>query len=83
ANNFPKYEDYVISGGFSRFYYGFWPDKNEKKTEWDVLYAIPTDDPKELQHHLNAHNHMNQGIAQKMALIIYSDGRCDILENHF
>lgn len=81
TNNFPKYENYVISGGFSRFYYGFWPDKNEKKTEWDVLYAIPTNDPKELQHHLNAHNHMNQGIAQVMALIISSDGATKIVRN--
>lgn len=78
-SNFPKYVKYVKTERLGRVYYGLWSDG--KKVEYDVLYAIPTNDPKELQHHLNAHNHMNQGIAQVMALIISSDGATKIVRN--
>ena len=82
VRNFPKYENYIKSKrGFSRVYYGLWPDKSKKKSEWDVLYAIPTDEHEQIQTHLNAHNHMNQGIAQKMALIIDSNGEWETRYN--
>ena len=82
VSSFPKYENYIKSKrGFSSVYYGLWPDSEKKKSEWDVLYAIPTDDHEQIQNHLNAHNHMNQGIAQKMALIIYSNGEWETRDN--
>jgi len=45
------------------------------------LYAIPTDDYEEIQNHLNAHNQINQGIVQVMALIINSNGKDKVLNN--
>lgn len=81
-SNFSKYENYIKNElNHSRFYYGLWPDLEKEKSEWDVLYAIPTDDPEQIQNHLNAHNHMNQGIAQVMALIIDSNGKYKVLKN--
>ncbi len=82
TSNFPKYENYIKNElNHSRFYYGLWPDSKIKKSEWDVLYAIPTDEHEQIQNHLNAHNHMNQGIAQVMALIIDSNGNYIVLKN--
>ena len=79
-SNFPKYENYVKKTlKFSRFYYGLWTDG--KKVEYDVLYVIPTDDFEQIQNHLNAHDQMNQEIAQDMALVIYSDGTYKIIKN--
>lgn len=79
-SNFPNYVKYVKnSGKRDRVYFGLWPDG--KKVEYDVLYAIDTDDYEQIQNHLNAHNHMNQGIAQVMALIISSDGTTKIVKN--
>jgi hypothetical protein len=65
--------------GLGRVYYGLWTDG--KKVEYDVLYAIDTDDYEQIQNHLNGHNHMNQGIAQVMALVISSDGATKIVRN--
>jgi len=82
VSNFLKYENYIKSErGFSRVYYGLWPDSKRNKNERDVLYAIPTDDNEEIQNHLNLHNHMNQGMAQEMALIIDSNGKWETRDN--
>jgi len=35
----------------------------------------------EIQKHLNAHDHMNNGITQRMALVISKDGTTTIIEN--
>jgi len=79
-SNFPKYVKYIKNVlGFSRVYYGLWSDGG--KVEYDVLYVIHTDDFEQIQNHLNAHDHMNQGTAQVMALTIFSDGRYEITEN--
>ena len=88
-NNFPKYENYVKNTlGFSRIYYGLWPDHEnidektgQNKVERDVLYAISTDDNEEIQNHLNKHNDMNQGNPQMTALIINSDGNYTTVNN--
>ena len=78
--NFPSYVDYVKNTLRKNIiYYGLWPDG--KKVEYDVLYAIHTDDYDEIQKHLNAHNHMNNGIAQTMGLIISQDGITKIVKN--
>ena len=83
-SNFPKYENYKKNTlNLRRIYYGLWPNSKIKKVEYDVLYAIPTDDYEEIQKHLNAHNHMNQGIKQEMALVISSDGTSKIVKNSF
>ncbi len=80
TSNFLKYKNYIKKElKLSRVYYGLWTDG--KKVEYDVLYAIPTDDHEQIQNHLNAHNHMNQGIAQVMALIIDSNGKYKVLKN--
>jgi len=83
-SNFPEYEKYLKNTfNLSRIYYGLWPNSKIKKVEYDVLYAIPTDDYEEIQMHLNTHNNMNQGIAQEMALVISSDGTSKIVKNSF
>lgn len=79
VSNFPEYVDYVKKRGTDRVYYGLFPDG--KKVEYDVLYAIDTDDYEQIQNHLNGHDHMNQGITQVMALIISSDGARKIVNN--
>lgn len=79
-SNFPKYVNYVKNTlGLDRVYFGLWPDG--KKVEYDVLYAIDTDDYEQIQNHLNCHNHMNHGITQMMALIISSKGTRKIVRN--
>ena len=79
-SNFPKYVKYIKKTlGFSRVYYGLWSDGG--KVEYDVLYVIPTDDFEQILNHLNAHDHMNQGTAQVMALVIDSKGKYKIIRN--
>lgn len=74
--NFQKYENYIKKTlKLSRIYYGLWSDG--KKVEYDVLYAIPTEDYEEIQNHLNAHNQINQG----MVLVIFSDGTYKVIRN--
>ena len=78
-SNFPKYENYIKNRKLGRIYYGLWSDG--KKTEYDVLYAISTDDYEEVLNHLNAHDQMNQKTAQSMALVIDSNGKYKIIRN--
>ena len=78
--NFPKYVNYVKNTlKKNTIYYGLYPE--DEKVEYDVLYAIPTNDYDEIQKHLNAHDHMNNGIAQIMGLIISQDGAVKITIN--
>ena len=77
--NFSKYVNYVKNTlKKNTIYYGLYHDE---KVEYDVLYAIPTNDYDEIQKHLNAHDHMNNGIAQIMGLIISQDGTTKIIKN--
>lgn len=81
-NDFVRYENYVKNIlKRNRMYYGLWPDDTNEKTEYDLLYVIPTDDIVQIQRHLNSHNNMNGGISQAMALVIFSNGRSKIIEN--
>ena len=65
-DNFSNYREYI---------------KNDlNKTEWDVLYTIENDND-EIQKHLNLHNQINNGLAQKMALIIDKDGNWIVQNN--
>ena len=77
---FPKYANYIKNTlKKNTIYYGLYPD--DEKVEYDVLYAIPTDDYDEIQKHLNAHDHMNNGVAQIMGLIISQDGDTKGIKN--
>ena len=62
-------------------YYGLWPDTKNNKVEYDILYTIGSIDKGEIQRHLNLHDHMNDELAQKMALIIDKDGKWKIQNN--
>ena len=80
--NFSTYERYIRNKfPQKRVYFGLWPDVENNKTEYDVLYVIPTDNFEEIQEHLNMHDEMNQKIPQKMALVIFSGGKFEIIEN--
>ena len=80
TSNFSKYEKYIKNTlNKSRKYFGLWSYEN--KVEYDMLYVIPTDDFDEVQKHLNAHDHMNDGVSQKMALIILQNSIWKIVEN--
>jgi hypothetical protein len=79
-SKFPDYENYVKNTlKLSRIYFGLWSDG--EKTEYDVLYAIPTNDYEEVLNHLNAHDQMNKKTAQSMALIINSNGKYKVIRN--
>ncbi|MBC8501896.1 MAG: hypothetical protein ISR80_05830 [Nitrosopumilus sp.] len=81
-SDFPKYEKYIENDlPYERIYYGLWPDAENKKIEYDVLYVIPTDNYEEVLNHLNAHDQMNKGMPQKMALVVFSGGNYEIIEN--
>ena len=80
-DNFSKYREYIKNDlNKNTIYYGLWPDSKKNKTEWDVLYTIENDND-EIQKHLNLHNQINNGLAQKMALIIDKDGNGKIQSN--
>ena len=79
--NFPKYVDYIkIQLGVDTIYYGLWTGGN--RVEYDVLYVIPTNDHDIIQKHLNTHDFLNDGVSQKMALVISNDGTSEIIENN-
>ena len=80
-DNFSKYREYIKNDlNKNTIYYGLWQDSKKNKTEWDVLYTIENDND-EIQKHLNLHNQINNGVAQKMALIIDKDGNWRIQNN--
>ena len=80
-DNFSNYREYIKNDlNKNTIYYGLWPDSKKNKTEWDVVYTIDNNSD-EIQKHLNLHDHMNDGVAQKMALIIDKDGKWEIQNN--
>jgi hypothetical protein len=80
VDNFSKYVDYIKNNlKISTVYYGLWPD--EDKVEYDVLYVIDSVDDNTIQKHLNAHNFLNDGVSQEMALVISNDGTTKIIKN--
>ena len=81
-DNFPKYRKYLKDVvKTDTIYYGLWPDTKNNKVEYDILYTIDTTDCDEIQKHLNLHNQINNGVAQKMALIIDKNGNWRIQNN--
>ena len=80
--NFPNYRKYLKDiVNTNTIYYGLWPDTKNEKVEYDILYTIDSTDRDEIQKHLNLHNQINNGVAQKMALIIDKDGKWEIQNN--
>ena len=78
--NLTKYKEYVMNElGLPRFYHGVWSDGNN--IEFDIVYAIPTDNNKVIQEHLNKHNAINDGLNQVMGLIIYKNGEFKNIKN--
>jgi len=78
--NFDKFEKYIKNVlGYKRVYYGLF--FNGERVEHDVLYAIPTDNPEQIEYHLNAHTNLNHGVAQLMALVIESNGNMRTVRN--
>ena len=81
-DNFSKYREYIRNAlNKDTIYYGLWLDIEKNKTEWDVVYTIDAVNYDEIQKHLNLHNEINNGLAQKMALIIDKTGKCEIQNN--
>ena len=79
-SKFSYYENYIKNKlNKDRTYYGLWSDGG--KTEYDVLYVVPTDNYEQIQNHLNSHDQINCGITQMMALTIHSNGNYKIIEN--
>ena len=79
--NFSNYRKYIKNTlNENTFYYGLWPDKDKNKVEYDISYVIQNN-WENIQKHLNLHDHMNEGVAQKMALIIDKDGKWEIQNN--
>jgi hypothetical protein len=75
TNNFSKYREYIKNTlNKDTIYYGLWSDKDKDNVEYDILYVIDSTNKDEIQKHLNLHNQINNGLAQKMALIIDKDG---------
>ena len=80
VKNFPKYVRYIKNTlQISTVYYGLWAEG--ERVEYDVLYVISTDDYKIIQNHLNAHDFLNEGVSQIMALVICNDGSTKIITN--
>jgi hypothetical protein len=82
TNNFSKYREYIKNTlKKSTIYYALWPNTEENNVEYDVLYTIETTDHDEIQRHLSLHNDINNGVTQKMALIIDKNGNWEIQNN--
>ena len=79
--NFSNYRKYLKNTlNENTFYYGLWPDKDKNKVEYDISYVIQNN-WENIQKHLNLHDRMNDGVAQKMALIIDKNGNWEIENN--
>ena len=67
-DNFSKFRKYLKEDiKTDTIYYGLWPDSKNNKVEYDILYTVENNS-EEIQKHLNLHNQMNEGLAQKMAI---------------
>jgi hypothetical protein len=80
-HNFSKFRKYLKDVvKTDTIYYGLWPDAKNNKVEYDILYTIENNS-EEIQKHLNLHNQMNEGLVQKMALIIDKNGNWKVEKN--
>ena len=82
TDNFSQYREYIKNTlKKSTIYYALWPNTEENNVEYDVLYTTETADHDEIQRHLSMHNDINNGVTQKMALIIDKDVNWEIIHN--
>ena len=82
TDNFSKYREYIKNTlKKSSIYYALWPNTEENNVEYDVLYTTETADHDVIQRHLNLHDDINNGVTQKMALIIDKNGNWEIQNN--
>ena len=82
TDNFSQYREYIKNTlKKSTIYYALWPNTEENNVEYDVLYTTETADHDEIQRHLNLHDEINNGVTQKMALIIDKNGNWEIQNN--
>jgi len=82
TRKFPAFEKYIKTElKYPRYYYGLWKDDKKSKPEYELVYVITTNDNAEIQRHLNLHDDLNDGIAQKVALVIFSDGSSETVRN--
>lgn len=82
TSRFPEFERYIKTElKYPRHYYGLWRDEQKQKPEYEVVYAIQTNDYTVIQRHLNLHDDLNDGIPQEVALVIFPDGNSEIVKN--
>lgn len=81
TDNFAKYREYIKNTLVKNMlYYGLWFNTDNGNVEYDILYSIENN-LQEIQKHLNLHNQINNGVMQKIALIIDKDGNWKIQNN--
>ena len=81
TDNFAKYREYIKNTlAKNMLYYGLWYNTDNGKVEYDILYTLENNS-EEIQKHLNLHNQINNGVTQKMALIIDKDGNWQVENN--
>jgi len=74
TSNFSKYREHIKNTlAKNVVWYGLWCNTDNGRVEYDILYTIENN-LKEIQKHLNLHNQINNGVTQKMALVIDKDG---------
>jgi hypothetical protein len=81
TDDFTRYREHIKNTlAKDTLYYGLWYNTDNGRVEYDILYSIENS-LQEIQKHLNLHNQINNGVTQKMALIIDKDGSWKIQSN--
>jgi len=74
TGNFSKYREHIKNSlDKDTIYYGLWCNEESSAVEYEIAYAVEND-LQEIQKHLNLHNQINNGVTQKMALVVDKDG---------
>ena len=74
TSNFSKYREHIKNSlDKDAIYYGLWYNEESSAVEYEIAYTVE-DDLQEIQKHLNLHNQINDGVTQKMALVVDKDG---------
>jgi len=81
TSNFSKYREHIKNSlDKDAIYYGLWYNEGSSAVEYEIAYTVE-DDLQEIQKHLNLHNQINNGVTQKMALVVDKDGNWKIQNN--
>ena len=74
TSNFSKYRGHIKNSlDKDAIYYGLWYNEESGEVEYEIAYTVE-DGLQEIQKHLNLHNQINDGVTQKMALVVDKDG---------